>query len=160
MDKPIRIAIINYKAGNITSVKNSLKKLNYLPNVINNGQDLINYKPTHIILPGVGAIGKTIETLKKLDFIEALEISVIKNKCFFLGICVGMQILADKCIEFGNYEGLGWIPGKVKSIDNTKSLLKVPHVGWNSLHIENQNDLIIGLEKNIDVYFLHSCIYY
>ena len=159
MNNSTRIAIINYKAGNITSVKNSLKKIDYSPKIITNGKDLIKYNPSHIILPGVGAIGKTLETLKKLDFIEALEISVTKNNSLFLGICVGMQILANECIEFGNHKGLGWIPGTVRKINNKKTFLKVPHVGWNSLNVIKKENSIIDLNKKIDAYFLHSCIY-
>ena len=83
MSKLQKIAIINYNAGNITSIENSLKKLNHKPRIINNGIDLISYNPTHIILPGVGAIGKTMETLKKLDFLNALEFCVIKKQSLF-----------------------------------------------------------------------------
>ena len=160
MNQLQKIAIINYNSGNITSLENSLKRLNYKPKIIKNGHDLINYNPSHIILPGVGATGKTLETLNKLDFIHALDFCVNKNKSLFLGICVGMQILANECFEFGKQKGLGWIPGTVDKINDKNKSIKIPHVGWNTLKIKKKNIIIINFKNDTDVYFLHSYRYF
>ena len=107
---------------------------------------------SHIILPGVGAFGKSMEKIKKNIPLDVLEDEIINKKKPFLGICVGMQVLFNSSEEFGNFEGLGWLKGKVKKI-KAKIL---PHVGWNEIEITKENALLRNLENNKDFYFVNS----
>jgi len=141
------IAIIDYKAGNIASVQNALKQLGF-SFVLTDDIDTIN-RCSHIILPGQGRAGTAMENLKTKNLIELIK----KTTKPFLGICLGMQILADWSQE-DNTECLGIIPGQVKLFD-TKSL-KVPHMGWNSVHFEKDSVLFVDILQDSYFYFVHS----
>ena len=157
------VLILDYGSGNIKSVFNSVKKalnltLNYDVKVSSNFKDIeISDK---IILPGVGSFDQCMKLLKKLDGIfETLHQEVINKKKPFLGICVGMQILADFGYENVKTRGLSWIDGDVKSLKNyikTKKELKIPHMGWNNLDIENNIPILGDISYSDQFYFVHS----
>ena len=109
---------------------------------------------THLILPGVAAFGSAMEKIKKTIPLDIVSREVHQIKKPFLGICVGMQILADKGFEFEEYDGLGWISGEVKKIDAGELIL--PHVGWNELIPRSSSNLMQRIEGHSDVYFTHS----
>ena len=125
-----KIALINAGFGNIGSVINSINRIKLKSFTVSNGQELLNYKPSHIIMPGVGAVNQAMEKLKKNNFIEPLEYFIKKKKILFCGICVGMQLLSETSEEFGKNKCLGWIPGKVKTLNSKK---KFTHMGWNTI---------------------------
>ena len=148
-----KIAVINLGLGNIGSVINSLQKLNFKPGIIFSGQELESFNPSHIIMPGVGAVSEAMHKLKNFNFIDKLETLVFEKNCFFCGICLGMQVLAKSSEEFGNTQCLGWIDGKV-SIMKTKGL-SLPHMGWNTMHVKNKDSIFYDLNDK-DMYFAHS----
>jgi glutamine amidotransferase len=112
---------------------------------------------THLVLPGVGAFGEVIQRIRKHVPLDVLQQEVFMNRKPFLGICVGMQVLADTGYEFGKYEGLGWIPGKVKKIES--GVLPLPHIGWNDIAIRRESALLNGFAEMTDFYFVHSYAY-
>ena len=158
------VLIIDYGSGNIKSVYNSVKK------TLNNFDQFSKVKVTSnlsqikiadkIILPGVGSFDQCMDRIKKIkDLVETLKDQVILKKKPFLGICVGMQILANYGYENKKTKGLSWINGNVKSlkksIDYSKKL-KIPHMGWNNLIINKNNNLFDGITDEDQFYFLHS----
>ena len=145
-----KICILDYGSGNVGSVKNILEFLKFDFIISNSIQSIKD--SSHIILPGVGAFGKSMEKIKKNIPLDVLEDEIINKKKPFLGICVGMQVLFNSSEEFGNFEGLGWLKGKVKKI-KAKIL---PHVGWNEIEITKENALLRNLENNKDFYFVNS----
>ncbi len=145
-----KICILDYGSGNVGSVKNILEFLKFDFIISNSIQSIKD--SSHIILPGVGAFGKSMEKIKKKIPLNVLEDEIINKKKPFLGICVGMQVLFNSSEEFGNFEGLGWLKGKVKKI-KAKIL---PHVGWNEIEITKENALLRNLENNKDFYFVNS----
>jgi glutamine amidotransferase len=149
------IKIINYGSGNIRAIGNIYDRLKISYDIIDHVKDLKD--ASKIILPGVGAFDECMDKLNQSGFVKPLEEKVLKNKTPVLGICVGMQILANGSDE-GKLKGLGWIPGQVKLID--KSLLnhkpKLPHLGWNSISIKKETDLLSGVIELEGFYFIHS----
>ena len=122
------IAVIDYKAGNAPSVLHAVSRLGYEAALAYCPKDIAG--ATHIILPGVGSAGATMESLREMGLIEALEETVLRQKTFFLGICVGLQVLFEYSEE-GNVDCLGWVGGRVKKFDNTG--IRVPQMGWNQV---------------------------
>lgn len=122
------IKIIDYKAGNAPSVKHALDRIGYKADYARSPQELSG--ATHIILPGVGSAKATIESLREMGLLEALNVAVLDRKVFFLGICVGMQVLFEHSDE-GDAECLGWMKGRVVKFDAAK--VRVPQMGWNEV---------------------------
>lgn len=123
----MKVAIIDYKAGNAPSVKHAVNHIGYASEFAHCAQDLED--ATHIILPGVGSARATMDSLQEMKIIPALEDAVLHRKVNFLGICVGLQILFEHSEE-GNTDCLGWIMGKViRFADN----VRVPQMGWNKV---------------------------
>lgn len=151
----ISVCILDYGSGNVRSVFNILRSL--IVNVrISNSEETIK-KSTHLILPGVGAFKASMDKI-----IKKIPLKIVRNEVFdkkkpFLGICVGMQVLANYGFEFGKYKGLGWISGKVVKINS--STLPLPHVGWNDVTIVKRSQLTSRFTKNQDFYFVHSYIF-
>ncbi|MBQ9375091.1 MAG: imidazole glycerol phosphate synthase subunit HisH [Ruminococcus sp.] len=144
------IAIIDYGAGNIFSVKNALDYLGYENKLTDSADDIINADA--IILPGVGAFPWAMNKLYESGLVDTIkEQAKVKP---FLGICLGMQLLFEKSYEFEACEGLGLIPGKVDKIDEPD--LVIPHMGWNKLEYNRQCPLFNGLSDEEYVYFVHS----
>ncbi len=165
------IAIIDYGSGNIRS---AAKAFSYVLNdqglsgnvIITNKADEV-LCADKIILPGQGAFGDCMSGLKKVDgMVQALEESVLHRGTPFFGICVGMQLLATRGYEFGEYDGLGWIAGDVRKMMPSDPTLKIPHMGWNTM--ESPRDIVHpvlqSITKNsdntwLDFYFVHSFVF-
>lgn len=144
------IAIIDYGAGNIFSVKNAFDYLGYECKLTNSVEEI--KKADRIILPGVGAFPAAMNMLNNSGLVPLIhEQTKIKP---FLGICLGMQLIFEKGYEFEECDGLGLISGAVKKIERTN--MPIPHMGWNELKIQNDCPLFKGLPKNPYVYFVHS----
>ena len=146
------IAMIDYDAGNIKSVEKALQKLG-ADVVITNDPDVI-LNADKVILPGVGAFGDAMANLKKYGLDDVIRKVVAKGTPFF-GICLGLQLLFERSDETPGVEGLGVLKGEILRIPE-KVDLKIPHMGWNSLHLQNEGRLFKGLEENAYVYFVHS----
>jgi glutamine amidotransferase len=149
------ITIIDYGSGNIRAIGNIYDTLKIDYKIASSPEEVVGAEK--IFLPGVGAFDETISRLDSTGFREILDIEVLQNKVPIIGICVGMQILAESSDE-GKLSGLGYIKGKVKKMD--ASLLnqkpKLPHLGWNSIQIVRQNLLLNNIDANFGFYFLHS----
>ncbi len=144
------IALIDYGAGNLFSVKNALDYLKIDVKVTKEKKDIEN--ASGIILPGVGAFGKAMESLENSGLID----TILKNteKKPLLGICLGMQMLFEESHEFGKAKGLGFLKGEVVKLEAKD--LKIPHMGWNSLEKNKDCPLTKGLGQEPYVYFVHS----
>jgi len=149
------VAVVEYGIGNIQSVVNACRRAGAEPEIVADGAALRRCDPSHIVLPGVGAVGRALSALRERDLAPALEDLVIAGGRPFLGICVGMQVLGEVCEEFGRFEGLGWIPGNVRRIAAEGSGLRVPHVGWNTILPARPDPLLDALSDS-HFYFLHS----
>lgn len=149
------IAIINYGVGNLFSLSGSLKRLG-IESVITADENIIK-SADRIILPGVGAFGDAAEKLRSTGLDRVIKEEAANGKPL-MGICLGMQMLFEKSYEYGEHEGLALIPGCVKPMKPLiDGKLKVPHIGWNSLHITNRNDPILKyIDEGDYVYYVHS----
>ena len=153
------IAVIDYGVGNLFSLLSSLNYVGLDTKLTNNIEEIKNAKG--IILPGVGAFRDAIGNLEKYGLKETL-INEAKNGKPFLGICLGMQMLFEKSYEYGEYEGLGLINGTVEEIKKylpENSDLKIPHMGWNSLIINERfkdDKILKDIDNNEYVYYVHS----
>ncbi|NBU82100.1 MAG: imidazole glycerol phosphate synthase subunit HisH [Flavobacteriaceae bacterium] len=153
----MKIVIIDYGAGNVKSVFNALKKIDNLCDVIISS-DLADIKSAnYFILPGVGAFGDCMNSLKSVEgLLSELRNQVLNYKKPFLGICVGMQVLASIGLENGEHHGLGLINGRVEKIP-AENGLKIPQMGWNSLKIKSVNHpIVLEIAQDEDFYFANS----
>lgn len=146
------IAIIDYDAGNIKSVEKALLSLGQDVTVTADRKVILG--ADKIVLPGVGAFGDAMENLRKRELDRVIR-EAVKLQIPFLGICLGLQVLFEKSEEAPGVEGLGILKGKICRIPKTEGL-KIPHMGWNSLHLENEGRLFKGISENPYVYFVHS----
>lgn len=146
------IAILDYDAGNIKSVEKALQLLGE-ETVLTRDRDTI-LSADHVILPGVGAFGDAMANLEKYGLVEVIR-EVVKQQIPFLGICLGLQLLFESSEETPGVEGLGILKGKILRIPETEGL-KIPHMGWNSLHLQNQGRLFANIPEDTYVYFVHS----
>lgn len=144
------IAIIDYGAGNIFSVKNALDYLGLESKLTNDKQEIINADA--LILPGVGAFPTAMKMLNDSGLVDTIKVESHKKP--FLGICLGMQLMFEKGYEFEKCDGLGLISGSVEKI--VEPDLSVPHMGWNKLETLNDCELLHGLSDDSYVYFVHS----
>ena len=151
----MKIALIDYGSGNLQSAYKALELVSYCKNKIfitSNSKDLL--KADKIILPGVGAFADCIKGLKSISgMIDVLNEVVLEKKKPFLGICIGMQLLATKGKEKGDHDGLGWIKGKVIKIKKNKKI-KIPHMGWNTVKVISKHPIL--KRKKFESYFVHS----
>ncbi len=147
------LAIIDYKAGNLTSVKLAFDALGQ-ENVITSDPAVIR-AASRVVFPGVGAAGSAMHNLQELNLVPVLR-EVIASGRPFLGICVGTQILFDFSEEDGGTTCLGLLPGRVALFHPTDVRDKVPHMGWNQVHIRRQHPLLAGIPDDSDFYFVHS----
>jgi glutamine amidotransferase len=149
------VALIDLDAGNVRSVSNALTHLGVEHRRVHSTEDLEG--ATHVILPGVGAFAAFMERLVARGFDQALKAAVFERGAAFLGICVGLQVLADRGLEFGETPGLGWIPGRCVRLDAAAEAgLPVPHVGWNTVRSTRPDPLFEGLDADATFYFVHS----
>ena len=146
------IAIIDYDAGNIRSVEKAMAKLGQEVWITRDRERIMN--ADKVILPGVGSFGDAMAHLREYYLVEGIK-DVVAEKKPFLGICLGLQLLYESSEETPGVEGLGILKGKILKIPEQKDL-KIPHMGWNSLHLQNDGRLFRGIEQNPYVYFVHS----
>ena len=146
------IAIIDYDAGNIKSVEKALQKLGADVMITKNAEEIL--KADKVILPGVGAFGDAMSNLHKYDLVSVIQ-KVVEKGTPFLGICLGLQLLFERSDETPGVAGLGILEGEILRIPDQEDL-KIPHMGWNSLHLQNQGRLFRGLSEESYVYFVHS----
>lgn len=139
--------------GNLGAVANMVKKCRGIPNITSRTEDLLS--ANKIIIAGVGAFDAGIEALNAGGWIESLHEVATRGSAAILGICLGMQLMCRKSEE-GNMEGLGWFDADVQKIDSSSSSLKVPHMGWNTIEIKKDNELIPPTEEEARFYFVHT----
>jgi len=148
MDKVI--AIVDYGAGNLRSVANAIKKLEYQPRVTSDSGEVLD--SAAVILPGVGAAADTMNSLEKSGMTDAIRQLIEQGRPLF-AICVGLQILLSGTEEGGWHECLGVIPGKVKRLPQG---LKIPHIGWNQVKQRFSHPIFEGIPDEANFYFVHS----
>ena len=156
------IVIIDYGSGNLRSASKAFEKVATDENlpldiiVSANPEDL--NKASRIVLPGQGAFADCMAGLTKIPgMIESLEQNVLKKAKPFLGICVGMQLMATRGLEYGEHKGLNWIPGDVIKITPADKTLKIPHMGWNEIAVTQPSHFSLrSIETSEHFYFVHS----
>ena len=146
------IAMIDYDAGNIKSVEKALQKLGADVVITKDPQEILS--ADKVILPGVGSFGDAMNNLKKYELDRVIH-QVVEKGTPFLGICLGLQLLFERSDESPEATGLGVLKGQILRIPDAEGL-KIPHMGWNSLHLQNHGRLFKGLRENDYVYFVHS----
>jgi glutamine amidotransferase len=154
------IAVVDYGSGNLRSAAKALERAAAdasLPDRIEITSDPSAVRTAdRIVLPGVGAFADCMAGLTAVPGLkDALTEAVIERQRPFLGICVGMQLMADAGVEFGRHEGLGWIAGEVTRLTPADPALKIPHMGWNRLDIVRPHPVLTGLDDPF-VYYVHS----
>ena len=148
------LAIVDYGMGNLNSVKKKLDRLKTTASITSNPKDII--KADKIILVGVGHFAKAMKNIKELNLLDTLnEVAIIKKKPV-LGICLGMQLMANDSEE-GNSEGLGWLDANVRKMQVGDTLrFKIPHTGWNKITQSKKSHLMKGIPESSEFYFVHS----
>ncbi len=146
------IAIIDYDAGNIKSVEKALLFLGQEVKITDNAQEIL--AADKVILPGVGAFGDAMGNLNRRGLVSVIR-EVAERGTPFLGICLGLQLLFERSDEAPGVAGLGILPGEILRIP-PKEGLKIPHMGWNSLHLEHDGWLFRNVPEQAYVYFVHS----
>lgn len=150
----MKVAIVNYGMGNLSSVRRALEDIGAEAYIANHPAAI--YEANRIVLPGVGAFAEGMECLSNAGWVSALHEVVTQQRKPMLGICLGMQMLASVGHEGGLSTGLGFVPGQVKRLDSIGCKLRIPHVGWNEVSCRT-NDLIFdGIPDASDFYFVHS----
>ena len=154
----MKVTIVDYNSGNISSVINSFKEVAKDKVNIEVTADLNKIKSSNkVVLPGQGSFKSCVEALNKINGLtETLNEFAINNKKPLLGICVGLQMFADIGYEETETKGLGWISGKVSKIDNQNGKYKLPHIGWNQINLVKQSKIFENIENNSHMYFVHS----
>lgn len=150
----MKIHIVNYGMGNIFSIQKKIQSRDITLSISSDAQDILN--ADKIILCGVGHFKKAMDNLKELNLIEPLNNFALIQKKPILGICLGMQLMADFSEE-GNVNGLGWVEASVKKFPiRQDKKLKVPHMGWNTVSISKKSALMENIDPNDEFYFVHS----
>lgn len=144
------IAIINYQRGNLNNVKRAFENFGYETVITETPDNLERY--SGVVLPGVGAFGDSMRFLKETGFDRAVIRYVEQNRPF-MGICLGLQLLFEKSLEFGEHNGLGIFKGRVVPFEVS---LKVPHMGWNSVKLTKQPGIASSLKDGQQYYFVHT----
>ncbi len=154
----MKVIIVDYNSGNISSVINSFKEVAKDKVKIEVTSDLKKIKSSDkVVLPGQGSFKSCVDALNKINGLtDSLNEFAINNKKPLLGICVGLQMFADIGYEETETKGLGWISGKVSKIDNQGGKFKLPHIGWNQINIVKDSKIFQNIENNSHMYFVHS----
>jgi glutamine amidotransferase len=150
MTKELKIAIIDYGAGNLGSVRNAITRLGYKARVTNKPEEVL--EASAVILPGVGAAGDTVDSLEQLGLNKAIYRLVDENRPLF-AVCVGLQILLTGSEEGGWHKCLDIVSGRVKKLPGG---LKIPHIGWNQVKQQTKSYLFNGIPDEANFYFVHS----
>jgi glutamine amidotransferase len=158
----MNVVVIDYGSGNLRSVAKAVDRAaaegdNAADILVTSDADTVR-RADRIVLPGVGAFGDCLAGLNGLAGMrEALEDAVLKDARPFLGICVGMQLLAERSVEHGEHSGLGWVRGEVTPLQPVDKTLKIPHMGWNELSIAaDGHPVLAGIATGAHAYFVHS----
>jgi glutamine amidotransferase len=156
------VALINYGSGNLRSAEKALIRAAAGDSeiVVTDDPDVIAVAD-RVVLPGVGAFAACMSALEaRPGVIEAMTEAVHGKSAPFLGICVGMQLIASRGLEFGETPGLDWIAGDVKRLTTTDPTIKIPHMGWNNLLEVADQPVVAGLKDGEPVYFTHSFAFF
>lgn len=157
MYRYMKIVIVDYGSGNLRSVQKGFEKGGYSA-IISSSPDVVS-SATHVCVPGVGAFSECMKNLTQLHLAKPIKQAIASGKPY-LGICLGLQILFTEGEEFGSFPGLDIIPGKVVRFPRVtypaEGALKVPHIGWNQVHIEKETSMFSGIPQNEYFYFVHS----
>jgi len=151
--RQVRINIIDYGMGNIRSISNAMQLLNCEVNLVSDAKSIIDCDA--LILPGVGSFGEAMKNLRARKLVEPIVTAVENYSIPVLGICLGMQLLANSSEEGGFHKGLSLIPGVIKKIPSSKDL-KLPHMGWNDIFVKHSQPIFRNISNNSDFYFVHS----
>ena len=146
------IAIIDYDAGNIRSVEKALRFLGQEVSITRDKEEIL--AADKVVLPGVGAFGDAMEKIRQYD-LEGVIYQVAERNIPFLGICLGLQLLFERSEESPGAVGLGLLKGEILRIPEGEGR-KIPHIGWNSLNLQNEGRLFQGIPEGAYVYFVHS----
>lgn len=150
----LNVIIVDYGTGNLNSVKRSLDILGVSSIVSSDPKDITN--AGKIILPGVGHFGKAMSNLKRLNLLDSLHHAVLVERKPILGICLGMELMAEKSEE-GNANGLGWFEAEIIQFNiSDRTTYKVPHIGWNKICIKKNSSLMKDVSEFSEFYFVHS----
>ncbi len=155
------VAIIDYGSGNLRSAAKAFERMaqdvGQVPEVLVTADPERVRRASHVVLPGVGAFGDCKNGLAALPGMEqALSEAVIDGGRPFLGICVGMQLMATRGLEHGSHDGLDWIAGDVEPLEPADPSLKIPHMGWNQLRILKPHPVLAGIGDGAHAYFVHG----
>ena len=145
------IAIIDYGAGNLSSVKKALDYLGAESEITQDGDKILS--SSHIILPGVGSFADAMASMEERGLVEVVKEAAETKR--FLGICLGLQLLFESSEESPGVRGLGILPGKIVTIPKSDGL-KVPHMGWNSVSLKQTGGIFSGIDDESYFYFVHS----
>lgn len=146
------VAIIDYGAGNLSSVKKALDYLGAESEITQDKEKILT--ASHVILPGVGSFGDAMHSMQERGLVETVKTAALSGKPF-LGICLGLQLLFESSDESPDVKGLGILNGKIITIPKDTGL-KVPHMGWNSVSLKQNNGIFSNIEDNSYFYFVHS----
>ncbi|WP_054693849.1 imidazole glycerol phosphate synthase subunit HisH [Syntrophomonas palmitatica] len=149
----MNVIIIDYGMGNLHSIRRALEECGANAVIASNPGDLRN--ASQVVLPGVGAFADAMHNLNTQGWIPAIK-QTVDEGVPLLGICLGMQLLADWGDEGGGSPGLGFIPGEVIKFQLEDYALRIPHVGWNEIEINREHQLLCGIANRTDFYFVHS----
>ncbi|MCP4639066.1 MAG: imidazole glycerol phosphate synthase subunit HisH [bacterium] len=147
------IAIVDYRAGNLTSVRLALEHLGVEARVTQDAAEIIAAE--RVIFPGVGAAGSAMQNLTDLGLADTLR-TVVDQGTPFLGICLGTQVIFEHSEEDGGVDCIGLLPGKVRRFQTDDPLCKIPQMGWNTVSVKRQHPLLDGIEDESEFYFVHS----
>ena len=153
LERARMIAIVDYKAGNLTSVKLAFEAIGVKAIITDCPQTIL--EADRVVFPGVGAAGASMRNLAALNLVDVLK-TVVARGTPFLGICVGMQVLFDRSEEDGGTPTLGFIPGQVRLFRPADPLDKVPQIGWNTVQFRHPHPVFAGVEDETEFYFVHS----
>jgi glutamine amidotransferase len=148
------IAVVDCGMGNLHSVRLAFDRLGAEVAVVQRPEEL--REGERIVFPGVGAFGECVRRLRESGFAAALEAEVLRKGKPLLGICLGMQVLAESGEEYGCHAGLGWIRGGVRRLRADGKQVKVPHVGWNDVQWQTDSPLFAQLRRPAAFYFVHG----
>lgn len=149
------IGLIDYNMGNLRSVSNAFEQLGVAVEIVRDAKEVERFEK--IILPGVGAFKDAMDCLHARELDDAIR-AFAGSKKPLLGICLGMQLLFESSVEFGECKGLGLIEGEIVKFDASRfeHKLKIPHMGWNTLHVTQETPLFKGMPEAFYLYFVHS----
>jgi imidazole glycerol-phosphate synthase subunit HisH len=154
----MKVTIVDYNSGNISSVVNSFKEVakNKIHLEVTSDLNIIK-SSDKLVLPGQGSFKSCKDALNNVNgLFDTLNDFAMEKKKPLLGICVGLQMFADIGYEETETKGFGWIPGKVSKIDNKNARYKLPHIGWNQISIIKDSMILKDIENNVHMYFVHS----